>query len=94
MTRTITAILAAGTALAIGISALPAGAHGPVSCSVPRKDRQPSVRLQKQLLEAGWKVKKMQIYNGCYEVYGFDAAGNSVEAFFDPKTLERIAVAD
>jgi hypothetical protein len=70
----------------------PALAHGDVSCEVPRKERQPSVRLQKQLKEAGWKVHKIQVYNGCYEVYGFDDEGNSVEAFFDPRTLERIPV--
>lgn len=67
-------------------------AHGDVSCAVPRKERQPSVRLQKQLKEAGWKVKKIQVYNGCYEVYGFDDKGNPVEAFFDPRTLDRIPV--
>lgn len=94
MTKSIMALLTAGTVIVAGTASLPAFAHGPVSCSVPRKERQPSVRLQRQLVDAGWKVKKLQIYNGCYEVYGFDDKGNSVEAFFDPRTLERIAVAD
>ena len=83
------AVFAAGLA---GTTA--AQAHGDVSCQVPRKERQPSVRLQKQLKEGGWKVHKIQIYNGCYEVYGFDEKGNSIEAFFDPRTLQRITVAE
>ncbi|HEX7874866.1 MAG TPA: PepSY domain-containing protein [Sphingobium sp.] len=80
---------------ALSLIALPsvALAHGEVSCSVPRAERQPQVRLQGQLKKQGWNVKKMQIYNGCYEVYGFDEKGESVEAFFDPRTLERIPVA-
>lgn len=86
--------LSLGLALA-GVAAVPAAhAHGEVSCSVPRKERQPQVKLQGKLKAEGWNVKKMQIYNGCYEVYGFDDQGNSVEAFFDPRTLERIQVAD
>ena len=46
-----------------------------------------------QLLKSkGWVVRKLQMFNGCYEVYGFDEKGRPVEAFFDPKTLARVAV--
>jgi hypothetical protein len=85
--------LSLGILLVAGLPANLAYAHGEVSCSVPRSERQPSVRLQRQLKEAGWKVAEIQIYNGCYEVYGFDENGDSVEAFFDPRTLERLQVA-
>ena len=68
----------------------PALAHGEVSCTVPRAERQPSVRLQAKLKAEGWKVKKIQVYQGCYEVYGKDDLGIDVEAFFDPRTLARI----
>lgn len=94
MKKSIVASLVLVSALAAGVAAIPAQAHGDVSCTVPRKERQPSVKLQRDLRAAGWNVKKIQIYNGCYEVYGFDEAGNSVEAFFHPKTLERIPVAN
>lgn len=94
MKKTILASLLASVALVGGGAIVPVRAHGDVSCNVPRAERQPSVRLQRQLRESGWKVKKIQIYNGCYEVYGFDNEGNSVEAFFDPRTLQRIAVAN
>lgn len=82
--------LAASLALAALALPLPASAHGDVSCNVPRAERQPSVRLQSKLKAEGWKVKKIQIYQGCYEVYGKDDLGIDVEAFFDPRTLNRI----
>jgi hypothetical protein len=92
MMKSITAALALTATAILGLTAIPARAHGAVSCDVPRAERKPSVQLQRQLRAAGWKIKKMQNYNGCYEVYGFDEAGNSVEAFFDPRTLVRIPV--
>ncbi|MES2337258.1 MAG: PepSY domain-containing protein [Pseudomonadota bacterium] len=67
-----------------------AAAHGNLSCSVPRKERRPMVELQRQLKKAGWVVRKMQVYQGCYEVYGLDERKESVEALFDPRTLDRL----
>ena len=84
--------LCAGAALSALTRSQPALAHGDVSCSVPRAERQPSVRLQEQLKAAGWKIRKIQIYQGCYEVYGKDDLGIEVEAFFDPRTLARLDV--
>lgn len=92
MKKTLLTSLVLGGVLAAGFAVSPAQAHGDVSCGVPRSERQPGVKLQRQLRAAGWNVKKIQNYNGCYEVYGFDEAGNSVEAFFDPRTLARIPV--
>ena len=71
--------------------AIPASGHDHVSCDVPRSERQPSVQLQRQLNAAGWKVRKIQVSNGCYEVYGKDERGVEVETFFDPRTLNRIS---
>ena len=74
-------MLATGTAFA----------HGDVKCDSPNKaEWQPQMTLQAKLVNEGWKVRKVQIYNGCYEVYGFDAQGAKAEAFFDPKTFERV----
>ncbi len=42
------------------------------------------------LVNEGWRVRKVKVENGCYEVYGFDAKGERVEVFFDPKTFERV----
>jgi len=83
-------LLAAGLLLLAAAAAEPALAHGNISCDVPRAERRPAVELQKHLQKQGWAVRKLLKTNGCYEVYGFDANGRKVEAFFDPKTFERL----
>ncbi len=35
-------------------------------------------------------MRQVKTYNGCYEVYGLDDKGAQVEAFFHPKTFERV----
>ena len=66
-------------------------AHGNVSCpAVPKEEKKGQMELQKKLEGEGWKVRKVQNYNGCYEVYGFDGQGKKAEAFYNPKTFERV----
>ena len=68
-------------------------AHGDVSCpAATRAERKPTTELVALLKSQGWKIRKLQMFKGCYEVYGFDEKGRPVEAFFDPKTLARVAV--
>jgi hypothetical protein len=68
-------------------------AHGDVSCPAATKaERKPTAALVQVLKSKGWVIRKLQMFNNCYEVYGFDDKGRPVEAFFDPKTLERVAV--
>jgi len=75
----------------LALTASTAFAHGNVSCpAVPKEEKKPQMELQKKLEGEGWKVRKVQNYNGCYEVYGFDGAGKKAEAFFNPKTFERV----
>lgn len=85
-------LVAAMMCAAVGgiIAADVAIAHGNVTCEVPRKERKPMVELQRMLKKAGWFIKKMQVYQGCYEVYGFDDKNEPIEAIFDPRTLDRI----
>ncbi|MCF8206916.1 MAG: PepSY domain-containing protein [Methylotenera sp.] len=78
-------------ALTLAFSATAAFAHGNVSCpAMPKEEKKPQMELQKKLETEGWKVRKVQNYNGCYEVYGFDAQGKKAEVFFNPKTFERV----
>jgi hypothetical protein len=66
-------------------------AHGAVSCpAVPKEEKKGQMELQKKLEGEGWKVRRVQNFNGCYEVYGFDNTGKKAEAFFNPKTFERV----
>jgi len=68
----------------------PAAAHGKVSCDVPAAERRPQAELQRDLQGQGWTVRKIEVHKGCYEVYGVDQNGKKVEAFFNPKTFERV----
>ncbi|MBC7993521.1 MAG: PepSY domain-containing protein [Rhizobacter sp.] len=65
-------------------------AHGDVKCDIPKAEWKGQMELQAKLVNEGWKVRKVKVENGCYEVYGFDAKGERAEAFFDPKTFERV----
>ena len=68
-----------------------ARAHGDVKCeAIPEREWKPQMELQKKLTGEGWKVRKVKSYHGCYEVYGIDANGARAEAFFNPKTFERV----
>jgi len=76
-------------ALAMFVPVL-AWSHGDVSCNEPRAEWKARVDLQKKLKGVGWTIRDIRIENGCYEVYGFDDKDKKVEAFFNPKTFERI----
>jgi len=56
-------------------------------CSVPQAEWQPKEALQKKLESEGWTIKTIKIDEGCYEVYGKDAAGKKMETYFDPKSF-------
>ena len=42
----------------------------------------------------GWKINRVKVDDGCYEVYGMDAKGQRAEAYFDPKSLEQVDTRD
>jgi hypothetical protein len=66
-------------------------AHGNVSCpAMPRAEKKPQMDLQRMLEVDGWRVRQVENFNGCYEVYGCDSKGEKAEAFFNPKTFERV----
>ncbi len=48
--------------------------------------------LQEKILAEGWKVRKVKVDGGCYEVYGTTPEGDRVEAYFDPISLEKLLV--
>ena len=57
------------------------------TCNVPQAEWQPQQALQQKLEAEGWTIKNIKIDEGCYEVYGTDAAGKRMETYFDPKTF-------
>lgn len=67
-------------------------ADGNVSCTAtPRAERKPATQLTQMLKQQGWSIRKLQIFNNCYEVYGFDDKGRPVEAYFETRNLTRVA---
>ncbi len=72
------ALVAAGGAHATGLATCDSG---------PREGWQPTSKLEQQLKEKGWTVRRIKEDGGCYEVYGLDDKGQRVEAYFHPVTL-------
>lgn len=80
----VAAVLAAGSASASGL----------VECNTTDASKyQAKDALEKQLVGDGWKVRKIEIDEHCYEVYGTTPDGDKVEAFFNPVTFEKLLVA-
>lgn len=74
----ITSCLVSGTALADD------------DCSDPVPEWQPREQLRQMMVDRGWKVKRIKVDDGCYEVKGLDRKGHRVEAKFSPASLEII----
>ena len=54
---------------------------------IPKEEWRPQAELERKLTNEGWKISRVKITNGCYEVYGRDAKNNKMETFFHPKTF-------
>lgn len=59
-------------------------------CDVPVSEWQPREALKSKLTADGWHVHSIKARDGCYEADAVDAHGISVQAVFNPKTLERV----
>lgn len=76
---------------AASLFASAASATGLATCdSGPRETWQSQEKLEKMLLDRGWKIRRVKEDGGCYEVYAFDEKGERVEAYFHPKTLDLV----
>lgn len=87
MNQSLTGLVA--TCLVLACSA--ALAHGDVKCDGgPKAEWRAQMELKKQLETDGWKVRQVKTEGDCYEVYGFNAQGERIEAFFHPRSFEKI----
>ena len=57
-------------------------------CIDPVEDWQTKDRLRQMLQEKGWKVKRIKVDDGCYEVRGLDRNGHRVKAKVSPASLK------
>lgn len=69
----------------------PAGATGLATCdSGPQSGWKSQAELTKQLTDRGWKIRRIKIDGGCYEVYAIDDKGKRVESYFHPVTFKHV----
>lgn len=56
-------------------------------CSDPVAEWQPREMLRQRLEQQGWKVQRIKVDDGCYEVRGVDGHGNKFKGKYSPKSL-------
>ncbi len=59
-------------------------------CNVAKAEWNSQAALAKKLEGEGWKIRKLKVDDGCYEVYGTDGNGKSRETHFNPKTFQSV----
>jgi hypothetical protein len=74
--------VATSAALATGLATCDSG---------PKSGWQSTEKLEQQLKDKGWQVRRIKEDGGCYEVYAFDEKGQRGEFYFHPVTLAPIA---
>jgi len=83
-----TVLMRALVAAASLIAASAVQATGLATCDSGAKESwQPQEKLEKSLSDKGWKVRRIKVDGGCYEVYGLNEKGEKVEAYFHPQTF-------
>lgn len=80
-----------GAALAIAFSS--SFATGLATCdSGPKSGWQPVEKLEQQLKEKGFTVRRIKEDGGCYEVYAINDKGERGEYYFHPVTLAPVPI--
>jgi len=77
-------------ALSLIASAAMAQEHKEKCDPVPQEEWRPQAELERMLVNKGWKIARVKVTNGCYEVYARDAKNAKKEVFFHPKTLQLV----
>jgi hypothetical protein len=80
------------SACLLALAAAPAAqATGLATCnSGPKSAWQPQDALKTKLTGEGWKVRRIKVDGGCYEVYAINDKGERVEAYFHPVTFKHV----
>jgi hypothetical protein len=87
-----TVLIASSLAAMIAMGSAPAFADDDDDCKTPMAEWQPREKLREKLEADGWKVTRIKTDDGCYEVDAIDREGKSVEALFEPKSLNLIGL--
>lgn len=62
-------------------------ARADADCNDPVADWQSRETLRQMFEAEGWKIHRIKVDEGCYEVKGFDQNGNKIKAEYFPATL-------
>ena len=81
-------LLSAVTVLAIA-AAGPAFAAGKCT-NAPKSKWQPKSALESQLQADGFKVRRIKVEGGCYEVYATDNEGKRANMAYNAETLDKL----
>ena len=78
--------------LALAVACTPAAAqeHKEKCEPIPKEEWRSQAELERLLANKGWKIARVKITNGCYEVYARDAKNDKKEVFLHPKTLQLV----
>jgi len=78
--------LSLALAVTLAASAALAQEHKERCEPIPKEEWRSQADLEQMLVNKGWKIARVKITNGCYEVYARDAKNDKKEVFFHPKT--------
>jgi hypothetical protein len=84
------ALLALSLPLALTLTLVAASALADDDCDVPIEQWQPRAAVLQKAAQQGWKVQRLKIDDGCYEIRGRDEQGRRFKAKLDPHTLETV----
>ena len=91
MKQTLGVSLSVVALAAAALAESPANATGLATCdSGAQSGWQPQAKLEKLLVDKSWKVRRIKVDGGCYEVYALNDKGERVEAYFHPVTLQPV----
>lgn len=89
--NTVTNALKNALIAAAFVLALPGGpALADDDCFVPMADWQPRSAVAERAKQNGWRVRRIKIDDGCYEIHGRDENGRRIEVKLHPATLDVI----
>ena len=61
-------------------------------CFVPMANWQPREAIARMAAEKGWKVRRIKIDDGCYQIDGRTHSGRRVEVTVHPATLQVVRI--
>ena len=77
-------------ALSLGLTALPVWADD--DCDAPVERWQSREAVRQMAARQGWKIQRLKIDDGCYEIRGTNAQGRAFKAKIDPETLQVLEI--